>query len=84
MIPMINCNFCGDEITKGTGKLYVKKDGKTFNFCSSKCEKNMIILKRNPRKVAWTEAHRAEKQPVKKKDTVKPKTSSAPKTGGKK
>ena len=33
------CNFCEQEIPKGTGKLYVKKDGKMINFCSNKCHK---------------------------------------------
>ena len=84
MIHMIKCTFCGTEITKGTGKLYVKKDGKTFNFCSSKCEKNMIILKRIPRKIQWTEAWREQKSTTK-KGTGKSKTSSTPnKVEGKK
>jgi len=53
------CSFCGKEIEPGTGKMYVKTDGRIFFFCSSKCEKNMIKLKRNPRKVRWTEKARA-------------------------
>jgi len=48
------CSFCGEEIEPGTGKMFVKKDGKTFYFCSSKCEKNMLKLGRNPRKLKWT------------------------------
>lgn len=38
----------------GTGKMFVKNDGTIFYFCSSKCEKNMLKLKRIPRKVKWT------------------------------
>jgi len=48
------CSFCGREIEVGTGKMFVKRDGKIFYFCSRKCEKNMLELKRNPRKLKWT------------------------------
>ena len=48
------CSFCGEEIEVGTGKMYVRRDGKVFYFCSGKCEKNMLELKRNPRKLKWT------------------------------
>ena len=59
---MIKCTFCANEFPKGTGKIYVKKDGKIFYFCSSKCEKNLLKLKRNPRKTSWTETWRKEKK----------------------
>ncbi len=48
------CSFCNKEIKKGTGMIYVRKDGKVFNFCSSKCEKNMLKLGRNPNKRKWS------------------------------
>ena len=38
---------------KGTGKMFVWNSGKLDYFCSSKCEKNRLKLKRNPRKVNW-------------------------------
>ena len=41
------------EIEDGTGKMYVKRDGTIYFFCSSKCEKNMIKLGRVSRKVKW-------------------------------
>ena len=50
---MAKCSFCKKVIDKGTGKIYVKKDATILNFCSMKCEKNMIKLKRNPRKTNW-------------------------------
>ena len=54
----MDCTFCSKEIPVGTGKMYVKKDGKVFYFCSMKCEKNMITLRRKPRNTRWTgEAH---------------------------
>ena len=50
---MVNCSFCRKEIERGTGKLYVTKVGKQFWFCSSKCEKNQLHLKRKPHKTKW-------------------------------
>ncbi len=47
------CSFCGNNIEPGTGKMFVKKDGTVLYFCSSKCEKNSLKLKRLPRKVRW-------------------------------
>lgn len=63
---MVKCTFCGSEVARGTGKIYVKKDGRIFNFCSMKCEKNLLKLERVPREQKWTEAYRRikEKQPV--------------------
>jgi len=49
----MKCSFCGLEIEKGTGIMFVKNDGKILYFCSSKCEKNMLKLKREPSKVKW-------------------------------
>lgn len=51
---MAICDFCGNSIEKGTGKIYVLKIGKILNFCSSKCEKNLIKLKRKPVFYKWT------------------------------
>ncbi|HDN83745.1 MAG TPA: 50S ribosomal protein L24e [Candidatus Altiarchaeales archaeon] len=58
----MECSFCGAEIPKGTGKMFVTKRGVVYYFCSGKCEKNMLKLKRNPRKVKWTAAYRKEKE----------------------
>ncbi|MCL7415152.1 MAG: 50S ribosomal protein L24e [ANME-2 cluster archaeon] len=52
------CSFCSGNIEFGTGKMYVKKDGSTLYFCTSKCQNNMK-LGRVPRRVKWTEtAHK--------------------------
>ncbi len=53
----MKCSFCGKEIPKGSGKMYVKKDGTVLYFCSSKCEKNMLKLGRDPRKIKWTKKY---------------------------
>ena len=51
---MAKCSFCGKDIPKGTGKMFVRKDGSYENFCSNKCDKNMVKLNRNPQKTKWT------------------------------
>jgi large subunit ribosomal protein L24e len=57
VVDQKNCSFCGEVIEPGTGKLFVRKDGSIFYFCSSKCESN-FRLGRAPRRVAWTRAGR--------------------------
>ena len=63
---MPKCDFCKYNIEPGTGKMYVKKDGKILYFCSMKCEKNLLKLNRKPRTTRWT----AEFASVKKKSTA--------------
>ena len=59
---MPKCSFSGDEIPKGKGILYVKRDGSLYYFCSSKCKKNFLKLKREGRKQKWTPASREFKE----------------------
>ena len=49
----MNCSFCESTMKPGIGITFVRKTGKTLNFCKRKCEKNMIDLGRKPRKVKW-------------------------------
>jgi large subunit ribosomal protein L24e len=49
----MKCSFCNSDLEAGTGKMFVKNDGKVLYFCSNKCEKNMIKLRRDPKKVKW-------------------------------
>ncbi len=57
---MVKCDFCKRRIEPGTGKKLVRKDGKVLDFCSGKCEKNLLKLKRKPRNVKWTEEYRSQ------------------------
>ncbi len=61
MVEQHLCSFCGEQIEPGTGKMYVRKDGTTLLFCTNKCYKNMIELKRVPRNVTWTKAYATKK-----------------------
>jgi large subunit ribosomal protein L24e len=60
MVEARTCNFCGEKIEPGTGRMYIKRDSHIFYFCSSKCYKNMIELKRVPRKTRWSKHHKKE------------------------
>lgn len=57
----MDCTFCGNVVRRGTEVIYVTKRGKALYFCSQKCEKNMLKLRRKPRETKWTEDYRAEK-----------------------
>ena len=54
---MAQCSFCGYEIERGTGKMFVLKEGKMLHFCSMKCQKNSLKLKRRARKLKWTKVY---------------------------
>ena len=57
---MPKCSFCGEKLKTGTGKMFVTNANRIFYFCSGKCEKNWR-MKRNPKKLKWTETHRKQK-----------------------
>ncbi|MFH1211656.1 MAG: 50S ribosomal protein L24e [Candidatus Woesearchaeota archaeon] len=78
----MKCTFCKNEIARGTGKIYIKKDGKVFYFCSTKCEKNLLKLHRKARETKWTEeAHMIKREGVK---TKEPKEDKKQRKAGKK
>ena len=63
---MAKCTFCQKSIEPGKGTIFVKTDGKIIFFCSSKCEKNLLKLKRTARKQKWTKTYQKEKKETKK------------------
>lgn len=48
------CAFCGRNVYLGDGILFVKNDGSTKSYCSSKCRVNDMKLHRDPRKFKWS------------------------------
>lgn len=36
----MECDYCGEELGRGQGKMKVLNSGERLYFCSSKCEKN--------------------------------------------
>jgi large subunit ribosomal protein L24e len=57
---MVKCNFCGKEENHFKGIHYIRNDGNVNFFCSSKCRKNALFLKRDRKKLKWTVAYREE------------------------
>ncbi|MFA6363609.1 50S ribosomal protein L24e [Methanoregula sp.] len=55
MVEQHICSFCGSPLEPGTGKMFIKKDGTIYYFCSAKCQNNHN-LGRVPRRVEWTAA----------------------------
>lgn len=51
------CSFCGETIEPGSGKMFVRRDGTIYYFCTTKCQNN-YELGRAPRRVRWTAAGR--------------------------
>jgi large subunit ribosomal protein L24e len=49
-----NCFFCGQRLSPASGIMLVKNDGSIQWTCSNKCKKNLRKLKRDPRKMKWT------------------------------
>jgi len=52
----MKCSFCGKEIKRGQGILYVKKDGSLLYFDDGKCQTNMLVLGRKAAKLKWARA----------------------------
>ncbi|QLH79248.1 50S ribosomal protein L24e [Halosimplex rubrum] len=46
------CDYCGTDIEPGTGTMFVRTNGSTIHYCSSKCEKN-ANLGRESRDLEW-------------------------------
>jgi len=59
---MTKCNFCGREEAPYKGVNLIKNDGSVSFFCSSKCRKNALNLKRDKKNIKWTEAFRLARQ----------------------
>jgi len=51
---MAFCSFCNNAIPKGTGEIFVLRDGTQLAFCSRKCKTNAVELKREGRLMGWT------------------------------
>lgn len=55
---MVKCIFCGSEAHSHQGVHVLNNDGSISFFCSSKCRKSSLNLKRDKRNFKWTEAYR--------------------------
>jgi large subunit ribosomal protein L24e len=59
----MKCSYCSTELRSGSGIMYVHKTGNLSYFCSSRCYKNGIILKRkiNKKELRGTTTKKMEK-----------------------
>jgi large subunit ribosomal protein L24e len=57
---MVKCGFCGEDSSQYTGLHLLKNDGTVVYFCSSKCRKNSLKLKRDKKRFKWTAAYGIE------------------------
>jgi len=57
-MAIAKCSFCGREQEDFMGTYLLKNDGSTNYYCSAKCHKSHLKLKRDRKKVSWTEAYR--------------------------
>lgn len=76
---MVKCIFCGRDDDPFRGIHLIQNDGTISYFCSSKCKKNALKLKRDKRKLKWTSAYREEQEKAAKKaeEAKKPVVSEA-------
>jgi len=51
---MVKCVFCGREESPHRGLFIIKNDGSINYYCSSKCRKNALKLKRDKKNLKWT------------------------------
>jgi large subunit ribosomal protein L24e len=74
MVERRSCNFCGNNIEPGTGRMYIRTDGTVFYFDRHKCYTNFVKLRRIPRETRWSglssAASRWKDKPGKQKTAV--------------
>ncbi|TRO57900.1 50S ribosomal protein L24e [[Eubacterium] cellulosolvens] len=56
------CSFCGKKYPPSSGTSYIRNDGSILYFCSTKCRKSQLELRRDPRKLKWTEHYTGKKK----------------------
>jgi len=50
---MPRCSFCKQNYEFPRGLTYILNDGNILYFCSSKCRRNQLKLKRDNKRVNW-------------------------------
>jgi len=59
---MPRCSFCKKNYEFPKGLTLILNNGDVLHFCSSKCRKNYLMLKRDPRKLKWTKFYGKEER----------------------
>lgn len=55
----MKCSICRTSIPKGTGKMFIRNDGRIFYFCALKCQRN-FELGRSEKKLKWAKTGKKE------------------------
>ncbi len=61
---MVKCTFTGREEHAHKGVHLIKNDGSVEYYSSSKAIRNALKLKRDKRKIKWTEAYRINRAKI--------------------
>lgn len=67
---MVKCFFCGRDESPHKGLHLIRNDGTVSYFCSSKCRKNTLNLKRDKRKIKWAEAFHIAREKARVKEAA--------------
>ena len=67
---MTKCAFCGKEERTFKGTHLIRNTGIVSFFCSGKCRKNSEKLRRDKRKLKWTEAFHIGREKVQEKARI--------------
>jgi large subunit ribosomal protein L24e len=51
----MRCSYCTTEIEKGTGMIYVRKNGAIKYYCSKRCYRLNMVHDRRPNKKEMTD-----------------------------
>jgi large subunit ribosomal protein L24e len=70
---MVKCSFCGREEHESKGVNVIHNDGNVSYFCSKKCRMNALKLKRDKRKIRWSEAFHEKREKARAKEAEKAK-----------
>ncbi len=57
----MKCSVCKSNVLKGSGKMFVRNDGRIFYFCGSKCQKNWN-MGREGKKLKWVVSEKKVKK----------------------
>jgi ribosomal protein L24E len=72
---MTKCVFCGKDERTHKGTHVVKNTGIVSFFCSNKCRINAGKLKRDKRKIRWTEAFHITREKARARAKAEKKTA---------
>lgn len=57
----MKCSTCKSNVLKGSGKMFVRNDGRIFYFCGSKCQRNWR-MGREGKKLKWAASEKKAKK----------------------